>query len=46
MTIFTGTKEELSLWIAQRDILADQQIAQGRYKPASEYQPKSSRIQA
>jgi len=44
MTIFTGTKEELALWIAQRDILADQEIAMGQGVRLEEFQPRHSKI--
>jgi hypothetical protein len=37
MTIFTGTKEELELWLAERDALADAQIAAGEFRPLKEW---------
>lgn len=37
MTIFTGTKEELELWLAERDAIADAQIAAGQWRPLKEW---------
>jgi len=37
MTIFTGTKEELDLWLAEGDALADAQIAAGQFCSLKEW---------